>query len=116
MKGFKIERHTENGVVGGFDYISKHELMKIKEERICEDCGAIVMRRRMFNSTRCDACIRARVGKKVSDAQHVHDYEALFEEWKASNLSIMEFAKTKGIANSTLYVGWGNVESIINQC
>jgi probable mobile endonuclease E len=106
LRGFKIERHTENGVVGGFGYISKHELMKIKEERICEDCGATVMRRRMFNSTRCDACIRARVGKKVSDAQRVHDYEALFEEWKASNLSIMEFAKNKGIANSTLYVGW----------
>ena len=106
VKGYKITRHTENGVVGGFDYISKHELMKIKEARICENCGATVMRRRMFNSTRCDACIRAQVGKKVSDAQRVHNYEALFEEWKESNMSIIDFAKTKGLANSTLYVGW----------
>lgn len=106
IKGRKVVIQTDSGEVGGFGYISKHERMKIKEVRICEDCGATIMRRRMFNSTRCDACTRVQAGKRISIKTRIHDYEALFEEWKESNMSIIDFSKTKGLANSTLYVGW----------
>lgn len=103
IKGRKVEIHRSDGrVLGGFDYIKHSERLKIKEERVCEMCGGIAIRRKTSKSSRCDKC----VAKHIGDKQRVHDYNALFEEWKESNMSIMDFAKTKGLANSTLYVGW----------
>lgn len=103
VKGRKVEKHLKDGrVLGGFDYINHSERLKIKEERVCEMCGGIAIRRKTSKSSRCDECVAKYIGSKT----RIHDYEALFEEWKASNMPVIAFAKTKGLANSTLYVGW----------
>ncbi len=85
----------------------------------CIDCSHEIITKRDSNQKSCDFCrsIRRSLRDLKITIDNDQKYQALFDEFVESGLSVYMFAKERGLYNSTLYRNWnrlGLIESNYN--
>lgn len=123
-KSFKPDEVPE-GFIKGYVISRKKDAVALPDgsgigvTRNCTDCGHMIITKRGGNQKTCDFCRNIR--RSLRDLKITIDndqkYQALYDEFVESGLSVYMFAKERGLYNSTLYRNWnrlGLIESNYN--
>lgn len=77
------------------------DIMSQSESRRCERCGENFSCEVKLSAKICIKCNAARIPKI--------NYQDAYHEWLSTDLTIPQFAETKGVTNPSLYTNWNHL-------